>query len=85
MADQISTENLSNLYSAEEVKSVADSADSYFERCTVARVINLAANTGAKSVVYNNPMSDSMAEELKSQGYTITAGELGLPLTISWK
>ena len=72
MAQLIPTDELSTLKSASEVKKVADEAIDIHEEQSVARLINLAANTGEHSAIWEHPLSEHLEKVLKGQGYKIT-------------
>lgn len=64
-------EELNTLHSAEQVKSVSEASFEIQERSAVARLINLAANTGEKTALWNHPLSVNLKKELESQGYKV--------------
>lgn len=67
----IPIEEISELKPASDVKDVADTALDLIEEGQVARAINLAANTGEHSVVWEHPLSDTLRKKLNEKGYTI--------------
>lgn len=68
----IEQSELSILRSADEAKTVADSAREELEKSSVAYAINTAANTGEHSTVFSHPISDVILEVLRGQGYKVT-------------
>lgn len=82
-------EELNTLHKASEVKSVSESAVAIHEKNSVARLINLAANTGESTAIWEHPLSDSLESELKSNGYTVTklhkVAKEGSLWQISWE
>ena len=71
----IQKEELEELKSASDVKSVADTAVEEIERKQVAKLINLAANAGQHSAIWQHDMSDKLKEELESNGYSVVMKE----------
>lgn len=67
----IPIEEISNLKSASEVKSVADTALDIIEEQQVAKLINIAANAGQHSAMWQHDMSDELKTKLESMGYTV--------------
>lgn len=72
MAELIPISDIDVLKSAAEVKAVANEAVAIHEKNAVARLINLAANTGAHSAVWEHPISDALKSVLEGQGYKVT-------------
>ena len=60
------------LKSATDVRDVASSALATLEEEAVARIINLAANTGETSVIWENYLSADLKTKLLSNGYKLT-------------
>lgn len=65
-------EELNTLHSAAQVKLVSEAAFEIQQRNSIARLINLAANVGEKSAVWNHPITDTIKEELEGNGYKLT-------------
>lgn len=72
MANLIPTDELSTLKSASDVKEVADAAVKIHEEQSVARLINLAANTGEHQAIWEHPLSPELKKVLEGQGYKVT-------------
>ena len=67
----ISNENINTLYSASELSGIADLAPDEHLKNAVARACNLAANTGEKSIEWNQSLTETLKAELISKGYTV--------------
>lgn len=78
-------EELNTLHAADEVKSVSEAAVAIHEKNSVARLINLAANTGEKQAIWEHPLSESLESELKSNGYTIKKLTESVPVCMLWQ
>ena len=72
MAELIPIEDISTLKSASEVREVAKEAESLHTKAAVARLINLAANTGLNVAIWEHPMDDTIKTLLEGQGYAVT-------------
>lgn len=72
MAQLIPNEEINNLKPASEVKEVADEAVAIHEKQSMARLINLAANSGQHSAIWEHPLSKDLEKVLKGQGYKVT-------------
>lgn len=72
MANLIPKEEISELKPASDVRSTALEASKIHEKESVARLINLAANTGELRAIWEHPLSDDLKSELESQGYHVS-------------
>lgn len=72
MAELISKDRINDLLPASEVKATANEAVAILEKQSVARLINLAANTGEHCAIWEHPLSSELENILKGQGYKIT-------------
>lgn len=68
----IPVEDISKLIPAVELKKVSDTAQLEQEKSQVARLVNLAANTGETRAIWNHYLSDELKSYLESEGYKVT-------------
>lgn len=68
----IEHKQLATLLPASTVAAIADKAQLLHQEQEVAYLINSAANTGEKSVIWNKPMTDALKAILDGQGYKVT-------------
>jgi len=87
----IPQDELADLKSASDVKTVADSALQTAETMAIAKLINSSANTGQYEVLYNHEISEDVITVLEGQGYTVTrrssviCADPKYQYTISWR
>lgn len=67
----IPIDELQQLKSASEVKTVASTAEADQQEQAIAYRINNAANCGQYETTYVGPIIDSVKTKLQSKGYTI--------------
>lgn len=77
-------EELNTLHTATEVKTLSDKASEIHEVNAVARLINLAANSGQSSAVWNHPISESLKATLESNGYEVKCPKHAVSSNRSW-
>ena len=80
----IAQKDMTTLYSASEVRTVADSAVDDINLSRIAAKINEAANTGETKIHWMDKIEKTVLETLKSKGYTVEKYDLGY-YRISWK
>lgn len=89
MADLIRGEDLNKLHEASELCEVADTAAETHELESIARLCNLAANTGEHWAIWDKPLSDTAKSKLQDLRYEIkSAPNAAVPDSIwyiSWK
>ena len=78
-------EELNTLHSAAQVKVVSEAAFEIQQRNSIARLINLAANVGEKSAIWNHPITDSIKKELEGQGYELTQPKRVAKDSVMWQ
>lgn len=65
-------EEISILQAASKAKEVASTANIEHEKAAIARLINLAANTGETRAIWELPICDELKIILEGQGYKVT-------------
>ena len=79
----IAQKDMTTLYSASEVKTVAASAVDDINIARIAAKINEAANTGETKIHWIGKIENNVLDTLKSKGYNVEKYDLGY-YHISW-
>lgn len=72
----IPVDELHILKSADELKSIADTAHIDMQRMAIARALNDAANTHSYEITYNGHIYDDIKKELEEKEYTVSPDPL---------
>lgn len=84
MAELIPISEISVLRPASEVKAVADEAMQIIEKESIARLINIAANSGQHSAIWEHPMSAEVKTLVEGQGYRVTRVPRAADPNVMW-
>lgn len=71
MASRVDIKDMTTLKSADGAKEIANSAIDEFEKELMAFDINYAANCGQHSTVWLHELSETLKDELESNGYIV--------------